>query len=293
MRTPVFVLLALLLSGRASSPAPGNWLQQPDNPDKKQNSAKSSQQFSPSPLAPDSSRIEKPSSPQEKKEPAATPNGILEKAFAPEMWSSWVLVLITGVGVFLALRSLRALRNQVDASKVAADASKVAADAALLQAQAAQQSAQTANRSAEIAEKSLLLTQRADILFDTVAISDTSDFGSLTELTLVFKNFGLTRARLLRLETRLFTSDTSCASPDSFAQSVVGPGDIVRCYYPALGKWVNSKTVVGILSGAIQLRYVAEISYCDVFGKRHRTRCSGVYARDLRKFMVEEDQQAD
>jgi hypothetical protein len=57
-------------------------------------------------------------------------------AWTDPFWSNWALVLITGIAVWAALRTLDDLKTQTRLSKIAADAAKKSADAAFVNAQA-------------------------------------------------------------------------------------------------------------------------------------------------------------
>jgi hypothetical protein len=113
------------------------------------------------------------------------PKGVWERAFGPEYWSSWALVIVSLSGIGAALRTLKTIKRQTDAAKVSADAAKLSAEA-------------------------LIIGNRPWILLGketTVPISPPQDW----KFNVFLKNYGKTPAKIiwLRVEVCLGTGDAS------------------------------------------------------------------------------------
>src|ERR1700682_3432917 len=123
---------------------PGKRAAPQSNPSVQQNPTTKNPDPSPLSNASGTSVISKPPSNSKQYTGKDEPQKIWQKAFAPETWSNWALVLLGGVGSFFGFRTLRALRQQVDANRVSAEAGLVQAKAAQVSAEAARLSAQAA-----------------------------------------------------------------------------------------------------------------------------------------------------
>lgn len=115
MRALWLVLLPVLLFGQAPPSEPRNRPQQADESGGKQNSANSSQQPPPSPGASGPGGIDKPAANPQKNAPDPEPQGIWQKAFAPESFPTWALVVVGLAGSYFALRTLGAIKRQANA----------------------------------------------------------------------------------------------------------------------------------------------------------------------------------
>ena len=285
MRFVIVLLFASSLVGRQSEPRDG--ADSKSHSDKKKDTPPNSPAASSLPSASHPRGVDKPSSNSEQQHREDEPQQIWKKAFAPETWSNWVLVMIGAGGGVFALRTLRALQQQVTANEISAKS-------ALSQAEAAKVSADTANRSAALSEKALHLTERADILISAVTLSTHPGFGPLTEITLVFKNFGRTRASDVRAETRLYTTDHGKdGQVGPILETIVAAGDTFCCAFPPIGEWTSRETLERITDGSATLHYDAKVNYVDVFEIAHHTACSGTYYPDRCNFVVDSNQQAD
>jgi hypothetical protein len=122
------------------------------------------------------------------------------------------------------------------------------------------------------------LTQRADVLLDGIGISTHPQaLGPLSEIAVVFKNYGTTRASAVRLDVWLNFADIQGTPEQDGPIVVIGPGETQRKRFEALHLSMDQKTADGIVSGEIPLTLIGSATYCDVFGKRHRTLCEGRY----------------
>jgi hypothetical protein len=89
-------------------------------------------QSAPSPNASISSPVNPPPTDTQQENTDQQPLNIWEKSFAPETWSQWGLLLAAIIAACIALRTLKPLGRQVEASRAAAEAAKESADAAFV-----------------------------------------------------------------------------------------------------------------------------------------------------------------
>jgi hypothetical protein len=148
-------------------------------------------------------------------------------------------------------------------------------------------------------------TQRADLLFyETSLIPRTkpSRLTKDTELGLIFKNFGPTRASQVKLTINIEIEGFSQLIPDprsvidespELPRTVVGTGDTVQASFAQLGRLYSEDAIALASKGDRTLRYVATAEYTDVFGKGHHTICKGVYYGPVSGFVVLENNDAD
>jgi hypothetical protein len=146
---------------------------------------------------------------------------------------------------------------------------KKTADAAIV-------SADAATKAANATEQTMLLTERADVLIEHVKISTGREITGNSEIYLVFKNFGRTRASSVVVSSGLEFSDVPKLLTPIPESAVMGSGDTISPGFRRLGTFMTEQTITNIRQGA-SFKFHAEITYRDVFGKSHFTRCSGVY----------------
>jgi hypothetical protein len=203
-----------------------------------------------------------------------------------DLLSSWALVIVGFFGVRIALGSLAAIRDQVGSSRVAADA-------AMASAEAAKASIEIATRSAELAENALHLTERADILVRAVEISTYPALSPESVICIVFKNYGPTRGSRVRITSRLILPDQIGIEESPLPSSVLGAGDTLCSGFAPMTRWAPQEMFLGIREGRVPLRFETEAVYFDVFGRRHHTKCSGMFMPIGCSFSHDENQEAD
>jgi hypothetical protein len=204
-----------------------------------------------------------------------------------DMLAGWALVVVGFFGVRIALRTLRAIENQVGSNQQSAEA-------ALRQAVTAEEQTASAIRATELSERTILLTQRADVLVDGFKISTYPKLRNDSVLSLRVKNFGSTRANNVDIIAKIFNPDAAGPVPmNPLHSTVLGASDDMACSFQAIGEWTTSDTFRRISEGLVVLRFEAEIRYSDVFGKPHVTKCSGVFRPEICAFVMDADTEAD
>jgi hypothetical protein len=114
MRFVIALLIALSLRGQGSI--------QRDRTDSKDQLTKQKKNPGDSPKgsalpgATNTVSVNEPPANPNKNAAQAQPEQVWKKAFAPEIWSNWAMVLITIFGFYFALRSLKAVEKQADAA---------------------------------------------------------------------------------------------------------------------------------------------------------------------------------
>ncbi len=142
------------------------------------------------------------------------------------------------------------------------------------------------------------LTQRADVLLDQIGIKPRPNPCYLTdgtEISIIFKNFGPTRANDVRTTVDLsmpgVTKKAHVAAPPMPA-SVVAAGDQLTVTFPPLGMAFESAVLAKASKGDIPLRFDATVEYTDVFGTRHHTAYGGIYYGPAGSFVVDNNHDA-
>jgi hypothetical protein len=208
---------------------------------------------------------------------------VWQKAFAPETWTNWLLAVAGIVGIILALRSLKALREQIAAGKITAGA--------------AQQSAEIAGSAAELAEKTLLLTERADILIANIDLSTGVNFNTSTVVKVTFKNYGRTRANnvvskgwIVFGESREAVLALVDAEPNETIPAsvpvVLGTESILQFEITPPVSQLNSEGIIAVNSGKMVIAFGVKVTYWDVFDKSHALRAYGVFNRPSGTFTI-------
>jgi hypothetical protein len=143
--------------------------------------------------------------------------------------------------------------------------------------------ANAAKNSADTYKETVRLTERADVLMDSVGIlkQEGNPFLADAYVAIRFKNFGRTRASNVLCRVKLTVPDTPPALPEQMPITLLAPGDILGVRFEAFGKWLTKDTMENVLEGLTELRFTSELEYTDIFGVPHKTENGGVYmARD-------------
>jgi hypothetical protein len=262
--------------GIVAKPTPQNRPKAEQPPDQKQNKADDE---------PDSATesIDRPAANNKKQNAQHKPRRVWKKAFAPETWSNWLLAILGIVGGILALRSLNVLRDQTASNKLSADAAK--------------QSADISGKAAKLAESTLLLTERADILIERIETSTGKSFNADTIVTVIFKNYGRTRANavvskgwIVFRETREELLQLTDAEPDETIPPtvpvVVGAGNILPFVIRPPVNQLNDEGIIAVNSGKLATSFGAQVTYLDVFGKSHCMKARGIFNPATHSFHI-------
>jgi hypothetical protein len=172
MRT--LLLVCLVVQSFAQSP-PRDRAEQKQSTDNKQGGASSAPGSTATPPASKPGGIDQPGTGDKGRPTDEKTDKVWEKAFAPEAWSNWGLLVAAVVASWLAFRTLGVIRRQTE----------------------------EAIRAGRLAEQALHLTERADILLDAVTVSTYPKFTADTVFKVVFKNFGRTRGNRVEINARL------------------------------------------------------------------------------------------
>lgn len=131
------------------------------------------------------------------------------------------------------------------------------------------------------------LTQRADVLVDAVSIStDPGPLNHLTKISVVFKNYGPTRATNVRMNAWMEFAHIKGTKRDYLPAITMGAGDIQRVGFEAIGSFMDTETARKVRDGLIPLNFIAEVTYTDVFSKPHSCRFAGVYKPHQQVFEI-------
>ena len=133
--------------------------------------------------------------------------------------------------------------------------------------------AAAAELSAKTGERRLKLTQRADVLVDSIFFVDkiTGQLAGMqrnSNVLLVLKNFGNTRAEYLQLKVWLDIPNVP-RSDQILGPTTLGAGDTQTIAFVNFGACITQKTADSIRTGKIVMRVRGAISYKDVFGETH------------------------
>jgi hypothetical protein len=200
-----------------------------------------------------------------------------------------VLALVGIGGIIVAICSLRVIKDQTVATKIAAEATRASAGAIQRQIEimerqirATEIAANAARKSAEISEMGLKLAERADVLLNAVGlttnipgISSNNPINPFSQVDMEFKNFGRTRAENVRCLIGLIIPGV----PDSVPPQepfVLGPGGTQRVKFQTFKETLTQETFEQIAKGAISLRFAGQVIYDDIFGESHTFYCSGI-----------------
>jgi len=196
----------------------------------------------------EASKGEKPS------QPPSLHNGVVEpklnfwvKVFAPESLSNWGLVVFAGIGAWFAFRSFKALRDQIRATE----------------------------RATEAANKTLHITERADILIESVRLSDPSDIPR-SAIIVSLKNFGRTRADNVLYKFIYGVPGVGFPEVHETVETNLGAGGEMKLYsskpiYAALES-IEPGLYERVMRGSGLFQVWGDTTYRDVFGDTHTLR---------------------
>jgi len=213
-------------------------------------------------------------------------SGARDSSAPSKRWSIAATVLnlfFTACLVWLMFLQWRAMQEQAKHMK---DGLAKTGDAV----KAAQESADAATVSANTAKRALETLERADVLIEKVIVSSGSVIGDDTEITVVLKNYGRTRATNVNCSCSLSVGmQCSPVIGPYVVPMTIGAGatyDGVR--FEPLGYSLDADTINGINGGHLELQLTVGIAYDNVFDstKIHRTNCDGSFQPDTGTFRM-------
>jgi hypothetical protein len=153
--------------------------------------------------------------------------------------------------------------------------------------------AESARASADTATQALHLTERADILVSAAGMHEGPNFHSESIPCITFRNYGRTRGDRVDITCHMIVPDQTSSAERSIPSAVLGAGAAQTVSFDKMSCWMKQETFLGICAGETQLRFEAEVTYFDVFGKRHRAKASGIFIPETCGFRMDANQEAD
>jgi hypothetical protein len=168
-------------------------------------------------------------------------------------------------------------------------ASVLIAIATLVLALYAVRQANAAKKSADTYEQTVRLTERADVLLEAAGF-EPPDITKLGPVVLVFKNFGRTTANRVLFEMIVTVPELGNYKALPLPYLPIGSGDNQRVVFSKMKEWLSRETFLQVLDGRTTLRFSGKVTYTDVFGIGHTTKCSGIYVHRTGTFHIEENE---
>jgi hypothetical protein len=220
-------------------------------------------------------------------------NSAKEKS-KPSTGDRWIIIF-TGVLAFMAICQLGAMLWQAKHMRDQARIMEGQSSAIVRSAEAATKSAEAAMSAASTAKRALETLERADVLIRKVIVSSGDIISEDTEITVVLKNYGRTRATKVDCSGSLSVvgMQYSPIIGTRVVPSTIGAGatyDGVR--FESLG--LDADTIDGINGGHLELQLTVGITYGRVFDetKSHITNCVGSFQPDAGKFRMRQTEVA-
>jgi hypothetical protein len=186
-------------------------------------------------------------------------------------WGYWffslLLVVVGFLQIWLLYGTLRAIQRQADSMKDQTTHLRRSVIFARKSSNAAKKSADDAYSSAVFAEKTTKLVQRADILLFTAEVETTppGNWNAHTRPILVFRNFGQSRGRDVRIQTKIFTDSRSVDQNFSEPATVLGSEQDRTVKFPTFVELMHPNIATEINGGQTVLKISGSVSYVDVF----------------------------
>jgi archaellum component FlaG (FlaF/FlaG flagellin family) len=189
-------------------------------------------------------------------------------------WIDKVLIFCTVILVILAGIQLELLRRTVQATNIAAIAAK---------------------DSAEAARDALHLTQAADVHIEEVKLTPKGPLTLGTEINIVIKNHGQTRAELyaddltigIKGHTTGPTQPTVNSGVVVGSGTTLGPGAVRTLAFGTLQRALSQAQLDMVLEGKIPLNVWGFLSYRDIFKIDHVIECECTYSPQVGQFSID------
>lgn len=131
--------------------------------------------------------------------------------------------------------------------------------------------------------RTVRLTQRADVLLDTISLTPYPKpfyLSPLTKIVLTFKNYGPTRASDVFMMGDMEMGDAKQLegwTRSELSAGVIAAGHDQRFAFEALGLIYPAENISEASKGNELFAWEVTVRYTDVFGQKHRTFSRGVY----------------
>jgi hypothetical protein len=113
------------------------------------------------------------------------------------------------------------------------------------------------------------LTQRADVLIDSINTSNSGGLTPDTVVTVVFKNFGPTRANEILLDAWLGVEGSEIGEPEPLPMTALATGDTLPYAFHPLHERMTADAFKRLQTGELTLRITGTLKYRDVFKRPH------------------------
>jgi hypothetical protein len=147
----------------------------------------------------------------------------------------------------------------------------------------ARRAANAARTSANDARETARVTQCADVLIEYIEMFDAQPLRIDSGVSIVFKNFGPTRAHNVVFDFQLIAASIFNL-PSSPVPVVMGSTESKPLIFKRFKDVMQPTDVPAIASGQAVLRFEGSISYVDVFGTQHKIACEGRFDAPTRSF---------
>lgn len=191
-------------------------------------------------------------------------------------FTKW-LVVVGALQIIALLVQARIFWVTLNENRKLIKATAESADAAKDGARAAVESNTLTRESNEITRQALYLTEAADIVIDSITVSDRPLFTFHSTFTITFKNCGRTRGVQLETRARAFLPELPGVETSLPVATVpiIGAAETIDYRFPAPAIWMTAGDFQKIYTGSAVLRFEVQLSYLDVFEKSHAAVFSG------------------
>jgi hypothetical protein len=180
------------------------------------------------------------------------------------------LVIVGIVTAWIALGTLKDIKQQTSTATISAEAAK---------------------KSAEMAEASLKLGERADVLLDGVSLVYGQDLGGKdTRVVVQFKNFGRTKAVNVRLKLNLVTEGIPETDQTNIPTISMGAGEIKEISSQRFVQFMTEIMAQKIFAAETPLSFEGEACYQDIFGTPHRSYYAGTWNKGTNRFHIKKQE---
>jgi hypothetical protein len=149
--------------------------------------------------------------------------------------------------------------------------------------------ARAAKQSADAYERTVRLTERADVLLNSVGIvyPEPQYFNGHEHVVAEFRNFGRTRANNINFNVSLTVPDLQPSAPADVPVTILAPDDVQSLRFGTFRSWLTKETFDNVSQGLTELRFDAKVAYTDIFDLPHATECGGVFMPKDRTFRID------
>jgi hypothetical protein len=169
------------------------------------------------------------------------------------------------------------MKENVKIAKEAADAAKKSADAAY--------------DSSEFTRNTIKKSERAEVLLHLAKTVPSSASLYESSLELTIKNFGRTRAINVSGDLRFADDVPMTRGKENIREvhTILGAGQKHKVAFEKFIQIIDGHNFGLMINGRRSLRFAGQLTYEDIFGDTHSTRCSGKFDPSTKTFAIEEN----